>query len=182
MDWSWLDSGATALLGVAGIFFTWLTGKQARDNARDLFQRQSEHASREARLARSHDRRSDAYVHALEVAEQVGNWCQSVQPMVVTDPPQPLPDLPELGTQVAARARLLAFGSDEVRHLWTGWEDSARTILADDRYLADMRAESRAEEGPYLMDVHRELTLEHKPTEARNRKALADQINLELGA
>lgn len=180
VDWSWVDGASAAALGVAGIYFTWLSGKQGRTHALEMSDRQTAHAVEAARVAREQERKAEAYVHALEVAEQVGNWCQSVQPMLVTDPPQPLPPLPDLDAQVAARARLLAFGSAEVMRAWSHWEDSAKKILADDAYLSAMRAENAPEERRHRMKVQKELTLERKPAEVAARTALSDRVNLEL--
>src|SRR5687768_7372518 len=142
MAQEWIAPVATAPLGIAGVFFTWLTGRQGREHARDLAKAQQDHSARETALAREQDRKADAYVRALEVAEQTGNWVQSVQPFIQTDPPQELPPLPELEPQVASRARLLAFGSTGVRALWDGWEACARQVANTNAYLRMLQNEN----------------------------------------
>lgn len=171
---------ATASLGVAGVFFTWLTGWQGRQAAGAIARAQQDHSAREAALARDQDRKAQAYVRILEVAEQTGNWAQSVQPLIQTDPPQDLPPLPELEPQVASRSRLLAFGSAEVRLLWDEWEASARTVLTSNAYLNLLQnegdRETRKERQRMQLEIHEQL----KPAELAARAALADQINAEL--
>jgi len=36
MAWEWVGPVSTATVGVAGIFGTWLTGKQGRDRAEEI--------------------------------------------------------------------------------------------------------------------------------------------------
>lgn len=180
MDWSWIDTVSTAAVGGLGIFFTWLTAKQGRAHALALSDHQAAHALDAARLSRDQDRKSEAYVHALAVAEKIGNWCQSVAPVVVRGKPEPLPDLPDLDSQVGARARLLAFGSPDVQQLWDAWEAAAKQVFADAAYLVAMKQEDRSEEREHRGQVQRELTLEIKPVEMKARKALSDRVNAEL--
>jgi hypothetical protein len=69
MAWEWVAPVATATAGVVaggiGIFFTWLTGKQARDDARAA-----------ARETREQHRLENAYVDLLDMAERAGQWVQ----------------------------------------------------------------------------------------------------------
>ena len=65
---------ATAV-GVAGMFFTWLTGKEARDDARAT-----------AREAREQQRLENAYIELLDVAERTGQWVRMVCPVWDTNP------------------------------------------------------------------------------------------------
>lgn len=180
MAQEWIAPVATAAVGVAGVFFTWLSGWQGRKTAEAIAQGQQDHAAQEAALAREQDRKAEAYVRILEVAEQTGNWVQSVQPLITTDPPQESPPLPELEPQVASRAVLLAFGSAEVRLLWDEWETNARKVLTSNAYLRLLQhegdSETRRERQRMRLEIHEQL----KPAELAARASLADKINSEL--
>jgi len=82
--------GATAavIVGVTGIVFTWLTGKQAREQAELVADKRLEHERTMAHEARRQERRGNAYVRLLTVVETTGQWAQMVKPMLDSDPPQ----------------------------------------------------------------------------------------------
>jgi hypothetical protein len=94
----------------------------------------------EAQRAWHRDNRAAAYVTVLEIAEKVGNVVALAFPMVDTIPPAPLPDLPTLGEQAHAAARMKVFASDSVLSAYDAWDGIARqalrTIEAIDRDLA----------------------------------------------
>lgn len=119
--WEWVG---LSVLGALGMFFTWLSGKQGRDHAERLALIGNEHAARMVREERTHQRLADTYVALLDMAERVGMWAQAVRPLMDTDPPQPVPPLPDLAEQAT------------VRHGWArsaqwrfanGWRSGARS-------------------------------------------------------
>jgi hypothetical protein len=94
MAWEW-----TRTLGLAGMFFTWLTAKQGRDHERLL-----------AAEAREQQRLEKTYIDLLDMVQRAGQWVQFVYPMV--DVGQPQPALPTLEEQAHIEAVVGAFGSD----------------------------------------------------------------------
>ena len=76
MAWEWVSPVATASAGVlgggVGAFFTWLTGKQSRDQALDTLREQLGHERLQAREAREQERLASAYLELLKTAERVG--------------------------------------------------------------------------------------------------------------
>jgi hypothetical protein len=47
------------------------------------------------------------------MVERIGQWAQMVKPMLETNPPQPVPPLPDLDEQAEAQALVNALGSDK---------------------------------------------------------------------
>ena len=62
MAWEW-----TGTLGLAGMFFTWLTAKQGRDHERLL-----------AAEAREQQRLEKTYIDLLDMVQRAGQWVQFV--------------------------------------------------------------------------------------------------------
>jgi hypothetical protein len=65
MAWEWVAPTATAVAGATGIFFTWLTGAQARSQAERLGRRAEELAER----SRVVNERRDAYLAVLRYSQ-----------------------------------------------------------------------------------------------------------------
>ncbi|QYL19163.1 hypothetical protein [Mycolicibacterium pallens] len=154
-------------IGGAGIFFTWLTGKQARDDAR---------AS--AREAREQERLENAYIGMLDMAERVGQWVRMVYPLWDTVPPRPVPaELPSLAEQAHTQALVNAFGSGDVRVRMKDWQDVVQDVLVTVQQIQWEEAdrERYSEESP-------RRTLERlRGSERIAREALTDQVAVELG-
>ncbi len=171
MAWEWVApvaTGATAsIVGGAGIVFTWLTGKQARDDARA--------STREARVQQ---RLENTYVDLLDMAEQIGVWAQMVCPVGDTIPPRPVPPMPSVPEQAHTEALVKAFGSAQVRERMEAWRDVVKEMFVTLQLIrwveADPSRHRDVDENPRLKleDLRRD--------ERMNREALADQVAREL--
>jgi hypothetical protein len=75
------------------------------------------------------ERRADAYVELLEVAEDVGHVVAVSYPKVEAEPPRPVPYTPSSERQARARARVAAFGSPKVRAATDRWREAADAAL-----------------------------------------------------
>lgn len=180
MAWEWVGPTTAGVVGAAGILFTWLTGKQSRDQVERMAQERLGHERTMAREAREQDRLGNAYVRLLGMAERVGQWAQMVKPMMDTVPPQPVRPLPGLDEQAEVEAVVNAFGSDAVRTALEAWraiiKDTIATVglidLERDAQERNMSAETDFD--PYLK-LH-----DLRPEERQAREALARQVGLEL--
>jgi hypothetical protein len=165
MAWEWVGPTATAAVGTAGIVFTWLTGKQARDDARAA-----------AREAREQQRLENAYVGLLDMAERAGQWVQMVYPIVDTG--QPLPEFPQYPEQAHTEALVKSFGSGELRALMEAWRDVVKETAATSGLIqwieADPVRNRDIEENPRLK------LEELRRQEREARDALSDQVTVEL--
>jgi hypothetical protein len=166
MAWEWVGPVATATVAVPGIFFTWLTGKQGRDDARAI-----------AKEAREQQRLENAYVDLLDMAERVGQWVRMVYPMIDTNPPQPIPaELPSLAEQAHTEALVNTFGSDEVRKRMKDWRDVVLEVISTVQQIKweEEQPARYSEESP-------RRTLEQLRAQERvAREALANQVAVEL--
>ena len=163
MALDWIAPVATGTVGVAEIIFTWLTGKQARDDARQT-----------AREARLQQRLENAYIELLDMAERVGHWAQSAYPFFDTNPPQPVPSLPSLEQQARTEALVRAFGSDKVRERMESWRTVVRQMLSAARliYMGPIPGLDK----PIHLDARRKFDLELRPQERSARSALGSQV------
>jgi len=162
-------SGAS--IGAVGIVFTWLTAKQGR-----------EAAERGAANAWTRQQKSEAYVRALEVGEQIGNWAQCVRPMVGSDPPAVLPPAPTLETQASTSAWLLAYGSASARNAWEAWFAKVDAIRQADRSIAlhqDMVRTGVPSE-PSQANVWLDLETVLRPAEIEARAGFAAVVRSEI--
>ena len=165
-----ISAAIGASVGVTGIVFTWLTGKQARDQAEQTAQNRLEHERTMAQQARDQERRGNAYVQLLTVVERTGQWAQMVKPLVGSHPPPPLPDLDE---QAEAMALVNAFGSDEIRRSFNTW----RNLIWDMIWAVDeIDREVETSEG----DEPYSKLFKLRPAEDDARQALARLIRDEL--
>jgi hypothetical protein len=179
MAWEWVAPVATATasiaVGVAGIFFTWLSGKQGRDHAETISGQQLAHERLLASEARDQQRLENAYVNLLEMAEAAGQWVQLVLPMLDTHPPQPDPPLPTLEVQAHTQAVVRAFGSPQVRERMESWERVVKQAISSVR-VAHMTAYAPVEAAQARVTLEGDL----RPQEHSARQALAEQISAEL--
>jgi hypothetical protein len=181
MAWEWVALVATAAVGVVGIAFTWLSGKQGRDHAERLARIGNEHAAAMAREERTQQRLADTYVALLEMAERVGQWAQAVRPMMDTSPAQPVPPLPDLAEQATVEARVGAFGSIPVRERLDVWRSIVHDIIGKDFLIRLQEADAEharpaVNVGQPRLEIHNA-----RPKEREAREALAHQIAVELG-
>jgi hypothetical protein len=170
------------MLGLAGMYFTWLSSKQGRDHAESLARERFEHERKLARDALDQERLADAYVRLLVMAERTGAWAQSVKPLMDTDPPQPVPPLPEIDAQAEVEAIVNAFGSGVIRESLDLWRRVVKDIISAVG-LVDLERDAATK--AYNADVdfgqpYRKL-MELRPRERTARDALSDQVALELG-
>jgi hypothetical protein len=179
MAWEWVAPVATATasitVGVAGIFFTWLSGKQGGDHAETISGQQLAHERLLASEARDQQRLETAYVNLLEMSEAAGQWVQLVMPVVDTDPPQPDPPLPTLEVQAHTEAVVRAFGSPQVRERMDSWESVVRKAISTVT-VGHMMASLPSEATQARLTLERDL----RPQERSARQALAEQVSAEL--
>ena len=161
MAWEWVPHVATATVGVAGIVGTWLTANRGLTHERRL-----------ATEARQQQRLENAYVGLLDVAERVGHWAQLAWPVLDSDPPRPVPELPPLAEQAHTEALVRAFGSDKVLDRMKTWRDIVRTMRALDIQI-------RAADGGQP-DARRDFD-GLRAQEVVAREALGDQVAVDLG-
>jgi hypothetical protein len=178
-----------AFVGVTGIFFTWLTGKQARDQAEQTADNRLQHERTMAHDAREQERRGNAYVRLLTVVERSGQWAQMVKPMLDSDPPQPVRPLPDLDEQAEAMALVNAFGSDEIRQSFKSWRDLVWDMIwavaeIDREEESAKREESGKRYRPETSDGAEayERLFKLRPAEDEVRQVLARLIRAELQA
>lgn len=119
--WEWVPavSAATSTTIVVGmtLWATSRTGREGRQHAETVARQTAEHAEAMAADERTHKRLESAYVELLQMIEQAGHWADRLYPLMDTDPPRPLPEMPSVDEQIRVRALVDAYGSDEVREL-----------------------------------------------------------------
>jgi hypothetical protein len=174
MAWEWIG---TSTVGALGIIFTWLTGKQSRDQALATLRQQLGHDRLQAREAREQERLENAYLELLKMAERVGQWAQTIYPFAQFGA---LPDtpLPSLEVQADTAALLAAFGTEEVREKAEAWQLVVKKMIAlaalvplqdkDSQYVQPGDRIARAK----IEDI--------RPEEKKKRDELGAQIRSEL--
>jgi hypothetical protein len=178
-----IGAASAVVVGVAGIVFTWLTGKQARDQAELTAESRLEHERTMAREARQQERLATAYVRLLGMAERIGQWAQMVKPMLDTIPPQPERPLPNLDEQAEAQALVNAFGSDEVREAFESWQKVVRKAILEVNMINFEQARQKRSVHTVADLGEASMRLENlRPSEVKAREALGRQINDELRA
>jgi hypothetical protein len=136
-----ISATSAAIVGVTGIIFTWLTGKQARDQAELTAEKRQEHertlareAQEQERLAWRRDARAAVYADALAYI-QVGY--QFYENMLYPEYRNGRP--PELPHQdlITARMRLLAPPTTFAK--WSAFRDSyeALAFYANENFQGD---------------------------------------------
>jgi hypothetical protein len=110
----WLSPTMGGMLGLTGLGAGWRIAVRARRHDAGDWHR---------------ERRADAYVELLEVAQDMGQVVTVMDPMGDRNPPRPLPPLPSGDRQGQARARVAAFGSRTVRQATDRWCAAVATVL-----------------------------------------------------
>lgn len=171
MAWEWVGPTAVGAVGMTGIIFTWLTGKQAREHAASL--------AKEERVQR---RLEETYLALLDMAERMGQWAQMVRPMMDTIPPQSVPPLPGLPEQANVSGRVGVFGSEDVRSKMRAWLAVVREMISNDGLIELERMDAESGKRPdYDWGKPRREIGELRPRERDARQALTDQVASELG-
>jgi hypothetical protein len=174
MAWEWIGTSA---VGGAGIFFSWLIGKQSRDQALATLRAQLGHDRLQAREAREQERLESAYLELLKMAERVGQWAQMVYPVLQVGQP-PSTELPSLEVQADTAALVAAFGTDEVRTKAEAWQSVVQQMIAQ-AGLVPWQDEHGADVPPGER-IARVKIHELRPKEKKTRDALGAQVRSEL--
>jgi hypothetical protein len=177
MAWEWVAPVVTGAVGLGGIVFTWLTGKQSRDQALATLRQQLGHDRLQAREAREQERLESAYLELLKMAEQAGVWAQMVYPVFQSGQPPNTP-LPSLDVQADAAALVAAFGTDEIREKTQAWQSVVKEMIAAAEQVAweDAHPTQVPPQGKSARVTIHEL----RPDEKRTRDALGAQVRSEL--
>jgi hypothetical protein len=201
MGWDWVSSAVSGAVGIAGLYFGWLTGRQSREQTERLARHNSEHsrllseqsnahARQMEEHQRDHDRRmleeerrqqrlAEAY---LEIVTTAVRMSESLR--LDTDPPGPETS-PSTVRSELIRATALAdtFASPEVLTLFANWRDTVEKILvADTRLKANPKTDPP---GHHPVDLHRHWHKQARDlrlVETDRRVALAEAAAQELGA
>lgn len=94
MAWEWAGPVSGAVVGLGGLVAGWRISVGGRKHDERLAQQRHEYETRASDAKWHRDRRADAYVELLDLAERMGAWIGMVHPMWDTDPPRRLPDIP----------------------------------------------------------------------------------------
>ena len=177
MAWEWVSPVAIVTAGAMGVFFTWLSGQQARNHAERISNAQLANERQLAKEAREQERLENAYIQLLHTAELVGQWAESVLLMWDTDPPQPERPLPPLEEQVQTQALVAAFGSEAVRKYTRGWLTVVRAMQRTVQRIQCEEADPtrRSGENPRI------LLEKLREQERETREALEERVAIELG-
>jgi hypothetical protein len=174
MTWEWIG---TSVVGVAGIWGTWFTGKQSRDQALATLRQQLGHDRLQAREAREQERLESAYLELLKMVHRAGQWAEMVYPVFQSGPP---PDirLPSLDIQADAAALVAAFGTPEVEEKLEAWRSVLRQMITQAGLVP--RQDERPADVPPGELIARAKIHELRPEEKKRRDALAAQVRSEL--
>lgn len=148
MAWEWVGPTGTAVVGLAGIFFTWWSGAQGRAHAERVV-RLNQGGQDRARILQE---KRDAYVAALTYGELESHrrrYERKGREDKLAKLEETFPKGERVRMSIEARAGLEAFGSDEVRHLVERWREagSAGDDAELDKIYVQLRDHMRAELG-----------------------------------
>ena len=121
MAWEWLAPAAGGIVGLAGIVSTTIVAVSGRRQERALAQERHDHERATTQGQWVRDRRAEAYLDLLEMAECIGQWVGMVHPFLGEQ--RPLPELPNLEKQGRVFARVIAFGSDDLKVGLKHWRE-----------------------------------------------------------
>lgn len=175
MAWEWVAPVVTGAVGLGGIVFTWLTGKQSRDQAVATLRQQLDHDRLQAREAREQERLESAYLELLKMVQRAGIWAETVYPLLGQSPDIPLPSL---DIQADAAALVAAFGTPEVEAKLQAWRSVLKKMiaLAGVVPLQDTNSDFVSPNEP----IAREQIEGLRPDERKARDDLGAQIQSEL--
>jgi hypothetical protein len=108
---------AGGAVGLAGILVAGVGGWRDRALSRNL-----------AETARKQQRLAEAYVELIELAEKIGYWASRLRPVVTVDLDYQPPEPPSLDEQTRVCAKVLAYGSKDVKAKWKSWQECVKEI------------------------------------------------------
>ncbi|WP_435070800.1 hypothetical protein, partial [Amycolatopsis thermoflava] len=167
MAWEWVAPVAAAGGASIGSLTTWLAGQGSRRHTEAL-----------AREARRQQRFADAYIELLITVEAMGQWAQLVRPML--DVGMSTPSLPSFEQQARVQALLAGYATPQVKALFETYSESIREIVKIDQRIADVIHFGDREIGVSRGELWQRLDMTLRPAEAAARKALANQVSIEL--
>lgn len=184
MAWEWVAPTVTGVVALAGIGSTFVTASRGRSHAERLAAQGHERVEATSREARRQERLASAYVEVLDIAQQIGQWAQSLSPIMDTVPPQPLPPLPPIASQSRAQALVLAFGSQRALKALEAWRTSVRDIehAHHSLQLAQRSLERHGVTGIDEPNIWCNLGTVLKPAEVEARRRLSDVVAADLAA
>jgi hypothetical protein len=168
MAWEWISSVSSGVVGVSAIVGAGWTATRTRKNDRLLAKERHDHERLTAHEQWIRDHRKDAYLTLVNLSEEASLYVQRVHPMMDTDPPRPVPDLPGLDAQREARTKVIAFGSQEVKARMRIWHE----IVVRASFAAAAISEGNGEYREQLHDLRQQ--------ERDAREALGEQVAAEL--
>lgn len=142
---------------------------------------------RVAREARVEERRADAYVEILRLAEQESlRYNASLTNALIAtreDEPGfedlvPVPEDPPVDTRASIAAQIAAFASEEVESTYRMWRKHMDEVRGEWEGIQFVWLENYPH--PVDIDILRPLRDELRPAESQARAAMADQIAHEL--
>ena len=142
MSWEWVAPIATAAAGIAGVFFTWLTGSQGRKQVESM----ARGARRQQANDQIRDERRAAYIGALRIFRSYLALAEQKRFVGRTDGATSDEPADRIETAIEASILVEIFGSEETRHYMQVWIDGKGDLtLRRDTY------------GKFLAAVRREL-------------------------
>jgi len=123
MAWEWVAPTATGVAAVTGMFFTWLTGQQSRNQVERMNRRAEETAARD-RLAQE---RREAYFAALRAAEvnlRRRRYEQEGEQAKLTEIDQTWPKGKRVEMEMNAVIAVKTFGTPQARQLLGQWSEA----------------------------------------------------------
>jgi hypothetical protein len=124
MAWEWVAPAATGVAAVTGLFFTWLTAKQGRDQVERMARRAQETAVQD-RLALE---RREAYFAALRTATlslRRMRYERQGEAAKLAELDQLWPKGKRVEMEIDATIALETFGTPRARDLLQQWSDAA---------------------------------------------------------
>ncbi|MEU0560912.1 hypothetical protein [Dactylosporangium sp. NPDC006015] len=167
MAWDWVGPLSGAVIGAAGVASGVWIASSARKHELRLSKERHQHERAAAQEQWIRDRRADAYVELLEMAEVVGMWIVLVHPMIGPRPDPP--PLPSFEAQQRVFARVMAFGSRDAK------------VKADQWRLLVARATRVAESISHNDDGNARETLEDlRQQERAARQEMGKTVAIDL--
>jgi hypothetical protein len=167
--YEWVAPVATAVTGVAGVFFTWFTGQQARQQVERLADR-TEHAARRQFVV---EERKKAYMAALRHARldmARTRYERKGEEAKLREVERKWPKADRVEMSIEAVLAVDAFGSAASRDLLGQWAAACPDETAMSRMYDEMAALVRTELG----------TIELHP-DYRRRSSAADEVPAAIG-
>jgi hypothetical protein len=131
MGWDWITPMATAITGIAGVFFTWLTATQGRHHLERLTREEQRRAADE-NVVRE---RRDAYLAALKIARidlQRLTYTTNGDDAFLEELDRQWPVADRVQMSIEARIAVEAFGSAPARELVDRWAGAIRNDALDE--------------------------------------------------